>query len=368
MQTTTRFIFILCWCCCFFACQEKPGNPIIDNIDPIFGPAETLITIEGQHLGDIQEITFSGQEVNFNTAYNADHALLMRVPSNVPLGEHELKLRTAFGEVVTNFRITLDPPEIFSVNPQPASPGEVVTIYGENFFPPLEVFFFDSIQAEIVVETPDSLRVLVPEGVSKGPITVVANGGGTRSPVDFFTVNRILVNDFDGQGLRSATERWIFKGEINENAATAIQNTDPQPLEDNYLKLSGTDNLDITWIGGTQSHFGFPGDEFTDFGISTSANNTLLELDVNNNGRNNTHVILILVENNGSPNDFAHTVHLDQSGWQHLSIPLNRFVDLNGAIIDPAKARTIKIFLTDNDDTNTLLEVNVDNIEFVEIL
>lgn len=350
------------------ACAKDPGPPLIDAIDPVFGPAGTLVVIEGQNLNDIQEITFSGQIVNFNNAYNADHALLMRVPASVPLGEHEVIFRTPFGEVSSSFKITLDPPQIYSVNPQPASVGEVVTIYGENFYEPLEIFFFDSIQAEIILSSPDSIRVVVPENVQKGPITVVANGGLARSPIDFFSVNYILVNNFDGEGMRPLTERWIFKGVINENSQTAVQNTDPLPISGNYLKISGTDDLNISWIGGTQSYFGLPGDSFTDFGITTPPNNTLLELDINNNGRNNTHVILILLENNGSPNDFAHTVHLDKAGWQQLSIPLNRFQDLNGLIVDPAKVRIVKIFLTDDDDSNTLLEANVDNLRFVEIL
>ncbi|MEM6342255.1 MAG: IPT/TIG domain-containing protein [Bacteroidota bacterium] len=364
-----RYIYLLLGLClCFGACQKDPGPPSIDIIDPIFGPEGTLVTIEGQNLGNIQAITFSGQAVNFNNAYNADHALLMRIPASVPLGEHEVQIRTPFGEVNTQFRVTLDPPEVYAVNPQPASAGEVVTIYGENFYEPLEVYFFDSIQAEIIISTPDSIRAIVPEEVEKGPITVVANGGLARSPIDFFSVNNILINDFDGGGMRPLTERWIFKGAINETALTAVQNSDPSPIDNNYLKISGTDDLDITWIGGVQSYFGLQGDSFQDFGIRTAANNTLLELDVNNNGRTNTHVILILLENNGNPNDFAHTVHLDSDGWQRLSIPLNRFVDLNGAIVDPAKVRIVKIFLTDDDDSNTLLEVNVDNLRFVEIL
>ncbi|MFK7926287.1 MAG: IPT/TIG domain-containing protein, partial [Bacteroidia bacterium] len=361
MQIKIYPYLLLGLCVVLSACIKDPGPPVIDVLEPVFGPAETLVVIEGQNLGDIQEITFSGQVVNFNNAYNADHALLMRIPSSVPLGEHEVIFRTPFGSVSSSFRVTLDPPEIFSVNPQPASPGEVITIYGENFFEPLEVYFFDSIQAEIVLNMPDSIRVIVPEGVEKGPITVVANGGGARSPIDFFSINRILVNDFDGDGMRPLTERWIFKGSINETNLTAVQNGNPQPIDNNYLKISGTDDLDISWIGGVQSYFGLQGDDFEDFGIRSASNNTLLELDVNNNGRNDTYVILILLENNGSPNDFAHTVHLDQPGWQRLSIPLNRFKDLNDLIVDPAKVRIVKIFLTDNDDSNNLLEVNVDN-------
>jgi len=70
------------------SCGKEAGPPVIENISPVFGPAESLITIEGVNLANISEIKFSEQVINFNTAYNADHALLFRVPTNVPLGEH----------------------------------------------------------------------------------------------------------------------------------------------------------------------------------------------------------------------------------------------------------------------------------------
>ncbi|MEM1215317.1 MAG: hypothetical protein AAGJ82_06515, partial [Bacteroidota bacterium] len=137
--------------------------------------------------------------------------------------------------------------------------------------------------------------------------------------------------------------------------------------DNNFLKLSGSDNLNISWIGGAQNNFGFPGDDFETFGITSPPNLTLLELDINNNGRDNTHVIFILLENGGSPNDFAYQVPINGNGWQHLSFPLSRFEDLDGNIVDPSKVRILKIHLIDEDDSNTMLEVNVDNILFKEI-
>lgn len=364
LKISSAFFFLIC----LFSCEKEQGPPVVDVIAPTFGPAETLVTFEGTNLSNIQTITFSGQSINFNSAYNSDIALLLRIPTNVPLGEHDVVITTPGGTVTTQFKVTLDPPEIFEVNPEFGSSGEIVTIKGKNFFDPVEAFFFDSIQAEIVTLAPDSIEVVVPEGIQKGRISVDANGGTAISPVDFFSINSILVNDFDGGGLRAETNKWVFVGSINENALTAVQNTNPAPIDGNFLKLSGQDDLNISWIGGAQSNFGFPGDEFQNFGISTSANNTLLEMDLHNNGRDNTHIILILLEDDGSPNDFTHEIHVDWDGWERISVPLNRFTDLNGFIIDPEKVKLLKIHLIDNDDSNTMLEVDVDNIRFVEIL
>ncbi|MEM7656134.1 MAG: IPT/TIG domain-containing protein [Bacteroidota bacterium] len=350
------------------ACRPDAVPPSIASIDPVFGPAETLVIVEGADLGELQSITFSDLPINFNAAYNADHALLFRIPSDVPLGDHEVVLTSEKGSVSTTFRVTQPAPEIFEIFPGSASPGETVTIRGENFFEPLEVYFFDSIAADISRVSPDSLQVVVPEGIELGFVRVFANGGMTQSPERFFTINRVLVNDFDGNGMRAETQKWIFQGNVDQNGFTAVQNSNPDPIEGNFLKLSGTDDLGIQWIGGAQNHFGFPGDDFETFGLTTSPNNILLELDVNNNGRDNTHLILILNEKDGSPNDFTFDLHLDGEGWEHLSIPLNRFRDLNEVIVDPSKIRVCKIHLIDQEDSNGTLEVNVDNLEFIEIL
>ena len=369
MKTFDKYIILLFGIGLLLAsCTQESFPPAIEIIDPIFGPAETLVTIEGSNLGGIQEITFSGISVNFNNAYNAEHAFLFRIPTSVPLGDHEVMITTEGGTVTTNFKVTNDPPEVFGLAPESAAPGEVITIRGENFFEPVEVFFFDSVQAEVLLVTEDSMRVRVPEGIEKGFVRVIANGGSVLSPKRFFTVGTILINDFDGNGMRAETNKWIFQGSVEQNAQNAVHNSNPDPIDGNFLKLSGTDDLGISWIGGAQSYFGFPGDDFETFNIRTDASNTLLELDMNNNGNDNTHIILIMQEKDGSPNDFTYEIPIDWDGWKHVSYPLNRFKDLNDVIIDPAKVRVLKIHLIDVDDSNTLLEVNVDNLKFLELL
>lgn len=352
----------------FISACEKPERPGGLTADPVFGPAGTLVTFEGDNLDNIFEVRFSDQVVNFNTAYNSDNALLFRIPENLPLGDHIVSIETEGGTATTEFRVTLEAPEIFRFAPESADVGQEVTIYGENFFDPVEVYFFDSIQAEILTLTSDSVKVLVPSGVEKGALTVVANGGLARSPVHFFSTNTILINDFDGNGLRSETINWIFVGVVDQNSSTAIQNSNPNPIDENFLKLTGDDELNIGWIGGCENHSWDVAD-FENYGITTSNNNTLFEMDVNTNGKPNTHILIIFLERDGSSNDFVHQIALsDEAEWERISVPLNRFKDLNEVLVDPAKIRTVKIHLIDVDDVNSTLEVNIDNMQFIEIL
>lgn len=347
-------------------CEEVPSPELI-SLTPSFGPAGTLVTFEGVNMGNILEMKFSDQVINFNTAYNSDNALLFRIPENIPLGEHIVTLETEGGMVTTEFRVTLDPPEIFGFTPESADVGQTVKIYGENFFDPVSVYFFDSIQANVVSLSEDSIEVIVPEGVQKGNITVVANGGVALSPIQFFSTNTILVNDFDGNGLRAETNKWIFVGSVDQNGNTAVQNSSPSPFEGNYLKLSGRDEFGIGWIGGAENHT-WDTDVFETFDIRTSNNNTLFEMDVHSNGRDHTHVLIVLLEKDGSRNDFTHQIKVSGNSWKHISLPLNRFKDLNDVLIDPAKIKTVKIHLNNVENSNLPLEINVDNIKFVEIL
>ncbi len=367
MRIYSLFIALLAMVA-FNSCQKKVGEPMMLSIDPQIGSEGTLVTVKGVNLANIESITFSGQPINFNTAYNSDVAILFRITEDIPTGLHDVVITTPGGSIQTQFRVTLEAPQVFKVEPEFAAPGDTVKITGINFFEPLQVYFFDSVQAKIVRYEEDSVVwVEVPTGTQKGRITLVSDGQDTISPNDFFTRNVVLVSDFDGNGLRKETNRWVFVGNVQQNAQNAVQSSNPAPYSQNFLKLSGKDNLNIQWIGGAQNHFGFPGDTFTDFGITSKLGNTLLELEVNNNGKDKTYIILILLENGGSPNDFTYKLPISQSGWNSLSIPLNRFKDLNGVQVDPAKIKVLKIHLYDETKSNQLLEVNVDNIRFVEI-
>ena len=349
------------------ACEPTPEAPVITDIDPVFGETTTLVTLEGMHLANITELAFNGQAVNFNTAYNSDVALLFRVPENLETGEYEIAVTTAGGTASTSFRITLAAPEIYNVMPESAPVGATVEINGKNFFEPLSVFFFDNIPADIVSRAPDKVKVVVPDGTQEGPILLSANGGDTLSPVNFFLTDEILINDFDGNGVRAATEDWIRSGFVDQqSAAEAVQNSNPDPIDGNYLHISGTDALAIEWVGGFENPSNDP--DFDVFAITAEERSkVLLTFDINTNGRTDTHLLLALKERDGSNNDFAHNVAVTGEGWHELAIPLTRFEDLAGNQVDLAKIKTLKLHLIDTNETGNPLEANIDNVRFVQI-
>jgi len=350
-----------------FSSCDNGNPPSVISIEPETGSRKALVTVLGADFDDLQYINFNDDiPADFNPSFGTDKALLFRVPANAVLGDNLIRIGTEHGETTVNFNVTLEAPAVTFFSPKNANEGETIYILGENFFePPLIVLFHDSIPGNIIYHQEDSIVVEVPPGVERGRLKVKANGGDALSGEFFFSTTEILVNDFDGNGLRSETDKWLFYGNIDQNGQSAVQDEDPTTLSGNYLKISGTDPGSI-WIGGTESHANDPM-VFQNFGIENDINNVFLEMDLNNNGREDTHLIIVLTERDGSINDFTEQIAVDWDGWQNVSILLNRFQDVDGATIDPAKIKNVKLHLYNEVGSNLPLEVNVDNLKFTQI-
>lgn len=340
--------------------------PSLASYSPEFGPVETLITVEGSDFVDLTAINFDENvAADFNPSFGKEDVLLFRVPADAVIGDNLIRIVTEHGETTFPFRVTLEAPSVFDFSPKSANEGDHVWITGKNFFEPLEVLFFDSIPGNIIYSQADSLVVEVPPNVERGRIKVKANGGSSTTAEFFFSTVELMVNNFDGNGVRSETDKWLFYGNIDQNATNAVVNSSPDPVDGNFLKLSGFDPGSI-WVGGTESHSSDIAD-FDVFDISSDINDTFVELDINSNGQEETHLIIVLAERNGSPDDFTETILLDWEGWRNLRIPLNRFLDFNGATPDPQKLKTIKLHLYNELGSNQLLEANIDNLKFIQI-
>jgi outer membrane lipoprotein-sorting protein len=361
-----KYLLILGMSIVVYSCASD-DPPVVTTFSPEFGSAETLITVEGNNFNDLLAIDFNDDiAADFNPSFGTESALLFRAPPNATVGDNNIQIITDDGMTSFPFRVTLDAPSVFDFNPKSANISDTVFITGKNFFEPLEVLFFDSIPGNIIHSQVDSLAVLVPTGVQRGRIRVVANGGFSETAEMFFTTREILVNNFDGGGVRSETDKWLFYGNIEQNATNAILSELPDAIDGNFLKISGFDPGSV-WVGGTESHSNDP-TVFDVFDIVSNINDTFIELDVNNNGSDDTHLIIVLAERNGSINDFTETIAIDWEGWGRISLPLNRFSDINGVTPDPQKIRTVKLHLFNELNSSQKMEANVDNLKFIEIL
>ena len=382
-------------------CKDVPP-PSFVSVDPTSASEGELVVLRGNDLGEIRELLFNGEPINFNTAYNSDVALLFRIPKDTPLGDYIITVRTEGGSFDFPFLVSEPPPRINRFLPRDGDPGDTILIIGDNYIgPPLEVWFRnstvleqlpnnrvlkDSIQGEIIYVSqdppedeededpnaepvPDSMLVIVPPGASSGPLTVVANGGFSTTLVDFFTFSRILVADFDGNGERGDFSEWIARGTFDQvvNNRPFITNSRPDPIDGNFLQLSGVsfDPGNVDFVGFIQTS---PSRD--SFELDVPATRAFLEMDVNTNGRPNTYIQLAFREQEGLPGDFTSMTPLaldDEPGWQRLRIPLQRYRNpfQDNALVTPGKINIIKINLLDADKTGRSIQVSIDNIRLV---
>lgn len=84
--------------------------------------------------------------------------------------------------------VELDAPVIYSISPQEARPGSIVTIEGDNFSR-LRVdnkVLFNGVEAEIIHFNQTTMHVRAPQGSNDGPVTVTIAGKSSEGPMFYF--------------------------------------------------------------------------------------------------------------------------------------------------------------------------------------
>ena len=360
------------------ACGD-PDAPVVNSVEPEFAPPDSLVVVQGQNLEGITAMRFDGQIVNFNTSYNADQALLFRVPRNLMPADYTVTLETDGGVATFPFRVSEKAPRILGTLEPQGALGGVVTIVGENFFePPLEVYFstgldendmpLDSVIGEVISFSEDTVRARIPPEARSGNFFVRANGGIARSPTPFRIVESTLLTDFDGGGVRGdVTTYRAFGRSLDQGRdldALIAEHESPPPFDGRYLKMSGVSSTRPASSGVRIPDSGDP------LGFEGLPLDVLLGFRVNHGGAEGTQLRVGLVDADGLdyalPGGF---VTLEEDGWTRVSIPFNQFTDTGGLPIDPANLRGVVFSFRNTDaEPGTRYEANIDNITVSRIL
>lgn len=88
----------------------------------------------------------------------------------------------------TETKMQLNPPVIYSISPQEARPGSIITIEGENFSR-LRVdnkVLFNGVEAEIIHFNETTIHARAPQGSNDGPVTVTIAGKSVEGPLFSF--------------------------------------------------------------------------------------------------------------------------------------------------------------------------------------
>ncbi len=349
---------------------ESPAMPTNLKISPVSGSQGELLTIRGTQLSKIQKITFGSVVAAFNPVYNTDSIILLRVPTDAGFGSQKVTLLNAGGDelkATIDFKVLQPTPLVLDFAPLSTSPGELVTINGNNFTgkgfsSDIEVLVGTS-KAEIVSLDKTKIVIKMPAG-DGGPIKVVTgntNVGGGESISKLALTNENIfhmIADFDGGG-SSDKSYWYTYGDVDGPFKTV--SADPAPKSGKFMKMSNLKGfVKDTYMGA--SH-----DDAIKYDVSkVTTANTAIRLDVNSNGKKGTELqVTILDEFKGN---WAQNIKCDWDGWKSVTFKLSdlyfSYGTKKGDKIDGSKVKRVTVGFINYKGVES--ELNIDNIRLIE--
>lgn len=148
--------------------------PRLGGFSPSGGAVGTLVTVTGSGLSGVSEVSFGG--IPAKPVAVAAGQLTVRVPAGAGTGTVVVSGASGTDESAAVFHVA---PQVVSVVPNLAKPGETVTVTGANLLGATAVLFgADRLAGPgLVVVDNRRLTVRVPEGAATGLIRVVTPGG-----------------------------------------------------------------------------------------------------------------------------------------------------------------------------------------------
>jgi hypothetical protein len=164
------------------------------------------IIVEGKNFTGLKAVYINEQEVYINTAYVSDGSVVLLIPPDVPTlatqaeVSNSLKMITNTGEVNYSFSIMINPPVIYGISNEMAVEGELITLYGINFYVIDSVIFPGGVIISSgfeVNETATTLTVNVPEGLTEGGPLAIKNVFGRAVSTSSFNDETGMICNFD---------------------------------------------------------------------------------------------------------------------------------------------------------------------------
>ncbi len=149
--------------------------PIVEGFTPSQGRIGEEITITGKDFGYYPEAVsvFFG-EAEGEIISVEDTEIVTKVPAGATSSFLKVKVWTHTDSTSTEF-VLMPSAKIDRIAPTTAEPGEVITVYGENFNldnQSINVIFGGDMEAEVISRTDTEIQVIVPDGGMSGPINI----------------------------------------------------------------------------------------------------------------------------------------------------------------------------------------------------
>ncbi len=173
-------------------------------------PDDKLLVINGENLGGIIKVYFNDYEASFNTNYNTNTHLIIRLPKEAPTEatmatvSNKIRIVTSHGEATYDFLLLPPPPNIYTIDNENALPGSTISITGTNFLLIQKVVFPGDIEVTDFKATKegDKIEVKVPANLTlSGPLQVVTKYGVAKTifPFNLNSGTNVFANFDDKQ-------------------------------------------------------------------------------------------------------------------------------------------------------------------------
>jgi hypothetical protein len=295
-------------------------NPNSSDSLLVAAPQGKLIAIMGENLGEAVEIWFNDLQASLNPTYITNTTILVNVPSQIPLAvSNKLKIVFKNGKTLLHdFTVSISKPAVNNMLSEYVPDGEVATIRGDFFYPPLTVTFTGGGVGTLVSVKDQEIQVRVPAGAQPGPITVKTNFGETRSNFWFRDNRNIFLSSDPYEG-------WW-------NASYVVSNPgpgDPPKINGNYLRFKKAVGA-WSWnelAGGPASAMPVHSKKVPDAAI-LKPEDYYLKFEVNTMKPYNSNMVKINVALNAEDNDaYMWKPPYDTKGqWQTVVIPFEDVV------------------------------------------
>ncbi|NIV93468.1 DNRLRE domain-containing protein, partial [candidate division KSB1 bacterium] len=171
---------------------------------PDNGPVGTEVTIHGDHLNNVNAISFNESSVSSFTI-DSETQIRASVPAEATTGPISLTNVAGTSQSSEDFSVLLIP-EIASFSPANGPVATEVTIDGGNFTGTTVVAFNGTQASEFTVESDSRLRATVPAGATDGKVSVTNADGTGESADDFIVIQPPTVSSFSPTSGPFATE------------------------------------------------------------------------------------------------------------------------------------------------------------------
>ncbi len=232
--------------------SDQPDAPIITGFAPNAGAEGDIVTISGSKFTGASEVLFGDISATIESVTH--NAITVIVPAKTLSGHVKVVTPEGVGTSTDFFEAA---PFIDGINPMSGIINSTVTIGGGNFTD--ATVKFNELEAEILTNTDQLLRVKVPPGAETGTITITTGNGQVISANTFEVIPSPIVDTFYPEAASAGMIVKItgtnFSGATRvrfgpASTSALVKNTDTE-IEVIVPKNATTGPIGITTVLGT---------------------------------------------------------------------------------------------------------------------